>query len=309
MRRLLLLWVAVWPITALATPAASPLITPEELATAPDTVVVLDVRSDTAGFATEGHIPGAVLLPWDAVRTTRRSGPGRLQKMRPDPESFAERLRERGVDNDSRVIITTPGTSAGHFARATRLFWQLHILGHEAVAILDGGNAAWRAAGYGLSQEKAKPATGTFQAEPHTGSLIATTAAVADAVEAGSVQLVDNRPLAYFLGLEQKSYVSAAGRLPGAAVMPFDLVTKAAEESEGPVRLRSTEALRDLVETLDFDPEAPTVTYCNSGNVASVGWFVLHELLGNRSVRLYDGSMHAWAQDADRPVVGLESAP
>lgn len=157
MRRLLLLWLTVWPITSFATPAASPLITAEALATAPDTVVVFDVRSDPAGFATEGHIPGAVLMPWDAVRTTRRSGPASLQKMRPDPESFAELLRERSGDNDSRVIITTPGTSAGHFSRATRLFWQLHTLDHEAISILDEGNAAWRAAGYGLSQEMAKP--------------------------------------------------------------------------------------------------------------------------------------------------------
>src|SRR6187455_811769 len=127
----------------------SPIISPEALAAElerPDLRIV-DVRwvlGTPGGGRTAydaGHLPGAIFLDLD-TDLAAPSGPGRHPL--PDPAVFRDRLEAAGIGSDDEVVAydDTGGSTAA------RLWWMLDDLGHERVAVLDGGIKAWQAAGY-----------------------------------------------------------------------------------------------------------------------------------------------------------------
>lgn len=263
-----------------------------------DKVVLLDVRKKAENFTKKGHIPGAILVPWKKVRAKRVEDGVELIKMLPSPASFARLMKKSGVNNDSAVVITTTGLSAPEVYFGTRLYWQLKYYGHDNVAMLDGGNAAWAAAKLPLSNEPSNPKPGNFTVRAERRELLATTSDVERMVEQGSRDIVDGRTLDYYLGLEQKKkYVYKPGHIPGSKVAPNDLFLA----HKGPKTFRSPSEIRATLAALGVDLKAPNTAYCNSGHLGSGLWFVLYELAGNKRAKLYDGSMHAWTKK-DRPV-------
>jgi thiosulfate/3-mercaptopyruvate sulfurtransferase len=274
-----------------------PVVDADWLAEHRDQVAVLDVRRDLDAFA-DGHIPGASPVGWDAVRTTREIDGVERQKVRLDAATFQRLMREAGVDAGEPVVITSPGKAAGQITTQTRLYWQFAYYGHDDVAILDGGNAAWQAAGHEMATGPAQVEAGDYSAAGADKSVLATVAQVDAARTDDSVQLTDNRPMAYYLGLEQAGYVYAAGHIPGAVNVPFALNVSA----KGPATLRDADTLRAIYAYQGADMDRGAIAYCNSGHVSALTWFVMSEVLGNQDARLFDGSMHAWTQDDSRPV-------
>ncbi len=279
-----------------------PLVSVDWLEFNQEDVVLLDVRKKTELYGKEGHIPGAILVDWKKVRADLSEGGVVYERMLLDEPRFEQLMQAHGVDNDSTVIIAHGGKDALQFSFGARLYWQLKYYGHDRVAVLDGGTAQWKASGRELSQEPTAAPTGTFKVTDRRDELLATTEEVEAALAEQSAQLVDSRPLAFYLGLEQRSYVYAPGHIPGAKHMPFSLLTP----GKGPGLLRASEDLRQAALALGVDPVEPAITYCNSGHVASGVWFLLAEVLGNENAQLYDGSLHAWTKDAARPMVTLQ---
>ncbi|MDH3900241.1 MAG: rhodanese-like domain-containing protein [Gammaproteobacteria bacterium] len=108
---------------------------------------------------------------------------------------------------------------------------------------------------------------------------------------AGSIAwLVDTRAISQYLGTRKKSYVYDKGHIPGARSFPNELMNSAGM----PARFLPADELRQLMQAMNIDTDADTITYCNSGHLASGGWFIMSELLGNKNVSVYDGSMHEW---------------
>lgn len=116
--------------------------------------------------------------------------------------------------------------------------------------------------------------------------LVADTAEVARAVESGG-RLVDARPPAQF----------SAASIPGAVNVPL---TEVYDASTGRFADRATVAR--LAAAKGIETDKPAITYCNTGHMGSVDWFALREVLGQKNVKLYDGSMAAWTADPSRPV-------
>ena len=85
--------------------------------------------------------------------------------------------------------------------------------------------------------------------------------------------------------------------LPAAVNMPRPWLTV---NDKG--TLRSPQALRKLIATVKAPTEGKQITICNTGHDASIGWFVLSEVLGNEAVKMYDGSVAEWASDPNRPM-------
>ena len=282
-----------------AAASATPLVTADwlvENAGRPD-LVILDLRSRLNGGSRaafeEDHIAGAVYSDYLRAgwRVTRDGVPGQL----PSVADLEVLIGGLGIGNESHVVLVAGGLSALGMASATRVYWTFKVLGHDRVSILDGGYRAYLAdpARPLESGWKRRPAA-TFKAN-FRPDLLAGRDDVAGALLSGGA-LVDNRPSPFYRGEVKSPAVARAGTLPGAVNVPEarlvggDGYFVSADRASGLMRLASLTA------------EVGPISFCNTGHWASLGWFVESEILGNKSAKLYDGSMADWAADPARPV-------
>jgi thiosulfate/3-mercaptopyruvate sulfurtransferase len=281
------------PVTALAAAEAPPpLVSADWLAGERDRpdLVVLDMRGAEA-FAT-AHIPGAVHSAYPGAWRTERDGVPWVLPAIPDLEAYLSSL---GVGDDTTVVLVPEGKDSTEFGVASWPYWVLKYLGHDAVAILDGGWKAWRAdAARPVENRAAEPQPATFTANPQPDILVSTKEV---ASKLGIAALVDARPRSQYSGESKSGFTVRAGRIPGAVNIPTATVFDA---DAG--RLKSKEKLAAIVSPLLPDPDRETITYCNTGHWGSIDWFVLHELLGFSNVALYEESMAGWTRDASLPV-------
>lgn len=260
-------------------------------------LVVLDLRSRLNGGSRAafeaGHIPGAVYSDYlrGGWRVTRGGVPGQL----PPTADLEALIGGLGIGNESQVVLVAGGVSALDMASATRVYWTFKVLGHDRVSILDGGYRAYLAdPARPLETGWRRPAAKPFKASFRPG-LVATREDVSSALSRGEV-LVDNRPPPFYRGAVKSPAVARAGTIPRAVNIPEARLVDAggffipADRAAGLMRLAS------------LAPEAGPITFCNTGHWASLGWFVESEILGNKTAKLYDGSMADWAADPARPV-------
>lgn len=305
--------------TALAVKVPGPLVDSAWLAKHLNEVVVLDVRKDTKSFvmpprfavdkktkkkklaSVGGHIPGSVLVDYGKIRSKQKVGGHEYQKMLPGKQAMEALIQAHGVNQDSAIIIVSKGQNNGDMTGATRLYWQLKYYGHDNMAILNGGVGQWINDRQKVTITPTKSARGNWKATAERHEILATSEDVARAMKDPSVQLVDNRPIAQYLGTYyKKSYVYAAGHIPGAKSFPNELLTKPST----PAQFLPVKTLSDLSKAMGINPNKQTITYCNSGHLATGGWFYMHEMLGNKNVKMFDGSMHQWTKEK-RPVVTM----
>ena len=305
--------------TALALQVPGPLVEPDWLEQNRDQVIILDVREDIESFTRQAvlvrkrftgdlklrragaHIPGAVLVDYLNIRTSREIDERTIRRMVPEPREFEQLMQSWGVDSDDGIVIVTLGTSNGDITMATRLYWQIKYFGHDNVAILNGGMAQWLLEQRPASLDAPEPAPGDWVAREVRAGINASSEDVARALQDNSAQLVDTRSLGLYLGAWKQPYVRKKGHIPGARVFPNELLTGAVP----PVRFTEPEEFRQMANQLGIDTGAALITYCNSGQLASGSWFYISELLGNKNVKLYDGSMHQWALEK-RPVTRMK---
>ncbi len=316
-------------LTGRAAPLPGPLVETDWLARNLSNVVILDVRADQESFikkarggiagmqacgagggggggsTVSGHIPGAVFMPWDQVRADSKEGNTMLIGELPRDRTFERWMSRSGVDKGSAVVIAGLGEYPHDMVQAARLYWTLKYFGHDNVAILNGGTAKWAAEDREMEYGRARPRRGGFKAGPGRPELLAATADVQKAVD-GKVQLLDVRAMDLYLGLtHHRKFVPAhaKGHIPTAKNLPFTLLV----DTMGPAATFYTpEQIRQVSGVLGIAPASPTIVYCETGGQASLGWFVFHELLGNRNVSIYDGSMNEWGADDARPVVTMK---
>ena len=256
--------------------------------------VVVDCRHDLADPAAgeaayvRGHIPGAVFLHLDRDLSSAKNGRNGRHPL-PDIATLAAALGRAGIGPGVQVVAYDDcgGMMAG------RLWWLLRWLGHEAVALLDGGLSAWTAAGGALSTVMPEPAARTFTPAPRDWVLDA------DQVLAGLGRpdrvIVDARAPDRFRG-ENESIDPVGGHIPGARNRFF-------RDNLGPDgRFKPADQLRqEWTEALaGFAPEQ-VVHQCGSG-VSACHNLLAMEIAGLPGARLYAGSWSEWCADPARPV-------
>ncbi|MDX1663820.1 MAG: sulfurtransferase [Candidatus Promineifilaceae bacterium] len=230
------------------------------------------------------HIPGAVYAHLDKDL----SGPPLTDRGRhplPGPEALRALFSRLGIDAEKQVAVYDTATGA----IGARLWWLLRAMGHDAVAVLNGGWAAWQEEGLPTASgvERNRPTTfkGDFRRE-----LLLLAAEVADAP-----RLVDSRAPARYRG-EEEMLDPVAGHIPGAA--NYYYMRNLDEEA----RFLPPERLRAQLEALQGGtPSEEVAFYCGSGVTAC------HNLLaqvhaGLPEGRLYAGSWSDWISDPQRPV-------
>ena len=297
----------MWVNMVFATNLPGPLVETDWLAKNQSKVVILDIRKDVKSFTKKpifkknkktgkqtlkkvaGHIPGAILVNYKNLRTTKNIDGRKVVKMIVSKSAFEKLMQASGVNKDSAVVIVSKGQGDGDVTMATRLYWQMKYYGHDNMAILNGGMAQWIVDKRAVSSEASKANKGNWLVTAERSEILATSEDVATAVKAKS-QLVDTRSISLYLGTwRKKSYVFANGHIPGAKPYPNELLS-----SKMPAKFLKVSDSKSLFEQMGIKTDKKSITYCNSGHLASGSWFVLSELMGNKNVKMYDGSMHQW---------------
>ncbi len=232
----------------------------------------------------EGHIPGAVFVDLDRQLADPPSERGRHPL--PDTERFGTDMRALGVSGGRPVVVYDGATSMA----AARAWWLLRYFGHPAVAVLDGGLAAWVAGGHPVTTDVPAPAAGDFS--PRPGAMPSVTPDAAAATAARGV-LLDARARERFLG-EREPIDPVAGHIPGARSRPTT------ENVDAAGRFLPPSALRSEFEGLGVTGEVSVATYCGSGITAAHEVLAL-ELAGYRAA-LYPGSWSEWIRNPARPI-------
>jgi len=264
-----------------------PLVDPAWVNAHKNEVVILELtkKSDKA------NIPGAVAFDSKKMRVKRMEEGVKGKGLVPTKAQFEALVQAAGVDKGDAIVIVDAGKGASDASNAARLYWQFKYFGYDNVTILNGGEKAWKKAKLPYNKKAVKAVAdhkGNWTAGEIRRDLIATTADVEAAMKNGT-QILDNRDLGQYLGTWHKSYVFAPGHIPGAKLFAMTTFTKGKSS-----KFFDAETYRKVGEAMGWDAGKPSITYCNSGHLAAGGWFILHELLGNKNVKLYDGSMNIW---------------
>jgi len=301
-----------------ATDSVTPLVETSWLAEHLDNVVVLDVRTDKKSFVAKpvfrkdkktgkqfltrvgGHIPGAQFVLYKNVRGNRLVDGKKVKHMAVTGEKFEKIMRNAGVNQDTHIVITTNAEASFDLTMASRMYWQIKYYGHGRVSLLNGGTAQWIIDNRAISSSLNKVKPGNWETSLERESIFANSNEVMTAIDNTQTQIVDVRPLGQYLGTFKSSKAKAKGHIPSAKVFPVDLLSS----RNIPIKFSSNDELKQLSKALGVDEQKPIITYCNSGHMASGGWFAFYELLGNKNVKLYDGSMHQWTHE-NRPVVSM----
>ncbi len=283
-------------------------------------VTVIDVRDDIDSFtaapayATDeksgkktlesvgGRIDGSLPVDFGKIRVDRTIDGHKIGKLLPDKAAFQDVMQAAGLNAGKPLVIASAGESADQLEQAARLYWSLKVYGEDRMAVLDGGVAAWLDAGYPVTSAPASSGRGNWVSTRERRELLAEARDVELAAK-NKVQIIDARPLPQYLGLFfKKPSVKAGGHVAGAKNYPTDVRFRAA----GPAQVfLSAGEYRQVMKQQGVDPDTASITYCNTGHMASGLWFIQSEILGNPQVRMYDGSMHEWTT-LGKPVVGIE---
>ncbi len=278
------------------------LISPEGLAEmleARDLQVVdcrFDLMAPEAGRKQylESHIPGASYADLDADLAAP-VGPTTGRHPLPAVEALCGTLGRLGIGNESQVVVY----DGGNGGIAARLWWLLRWVGHERVALLDGGFAAWEALGLPVTAGPELVATGTFEGSPDPDMVTETRDLLGPDARHHRSSLVDGRDAARYRG-EIEPIDPVAGHIPGARNLPF---TDALSQQG---RWRPVQELRCLWEpVVGADTDAEFTVMCGSG-VTACHLALSASLAGYRLPRVYVGSWSEWIRDPGRPVATTE---
>jgi thiosulfate/3-mercaptopyruvate sulfurtransferase len=226
----------------------------------------------------DGHIPGAAHLDVDRDLAAEPGIRGRHPL--PEPAAFEAAARRAGVSEDSHVVAYDQAGEGG----AARLWWLLRHFGHERVAVLNGGLAAWRGAGGTLEPGPVETEPGDFSARERHGDRVEL-----EQIEAGlaNTLLLDARAAERYRG-EVEPIDAVAGHIPGAVNLPF-------AELAPQGRFPPADELRARFEAAGAAPGRELAAYCGSGVTACV-LVLAAEAAGLGEARLYPGSWSEWSR-------------
>lgn len=276
---------------------AKTLVSCEELAAAlgSQPLVLVDCRHDLRDSRTgenaylAAHLPGAVFAHLDRdLSDLSRSGRGRHPL--PDAAAFCTRLGRWGITPTTQVVAY----DASDGAYASRLWWMLRLLGHERVAVLDGGYAAWVSSGRAVEKTIPRPKPVPYVARFDVKQIAGIAVVAARMAVAGS-PLIDARAPERFRG-DVEPIDPVAGHIPGAVNRHYALNL----EING--RFKQAGQLMTEYKML-LNGAAPTdvIHMCGSGVTACHNLLAM-EHAGLRGSRVYAGSWSEWVTDRSRPV-------
>ncbi len=265
----------------------------------PDWAIIdcrFDINAPARGAEqyTESHIPGARYADLDKHLSGPKTGTNGRHPL-PVPEALRHDLGLLGIGPATQVVAYDADSST----YAARLWWLLRWMGHEAVAVLDGGYARWCREGYPVRDGTEPFSTGNFNGAPREGQSL-TVLDVMNGLHLPTRLLVDSRSNERYHGVNE-TIDKTGGHIPGACNYFFQQNLTPEKTFKTPEELNAQWAL-----VLNGRDPGELVLYCGSGVTACNNLLAL-EQAGLSGARLYPGSWSEWSADPDRPTATDET--
>ncbi len=265
-----------------------------ERLSAPD-VIILDgsMHLPTSGRNAKAeydsaHIPGAMFFDIDAI--SDKSNP--LPHTLPSSVQFAGQMKKMGIGDGSRIVVYD---SEGLYS-AARVWWMFRAMGHDDVAVLNGGLKKWRAENRPL-EDLPPPMRSERHFTPRVRTdLVRDWSDVKAMIGNATTQIVDARAAQRFAGSVPEPRAGLrAGHIPSSKNVPFQGLLNA----DG--TLKPVAELRSIFKAAGVDEARPVIASCGSGVTAGVVAFALAQL-GHPDTSVYDGSWTEWGAREDLPI-------
>ena len=255
---------------------------------------IVEVDEDTEAYE-KGHIRNAVGVNWKSDLQDR------LRRDFVGPDDFAALMDRIGVANDTEVVLY--GGNNNWFAAYA--YWYFKYYGHDNVKLMNGGRKKWELESRELTNDKTKVKSSTgYKVKGEDDTIRAYRDWIRENVLGNtSYGLVDVRSPEEYRGERiapdhlPNEGAQKPGHIPGAANIPW---SKAVNPDTG--EFLPAGDLKALYEGQGVTPDKEIVAYCRIGERSAHTWFVLHELLGYRNVRNYDGSWTEWGSLVGAPI-------
>jgi thiosulfate/3-mercaptopyruvate sulfurtransferase len=226
-----------------------------------------------------GHIPGARFFDIDEICDSRSD----LPHMAAPIEKFMSRMRAMGVGDGHQVVVYD---GAGLFS-AARVWWLFKLMGHDDVAVLDGGLPKWQAEGRPI-EDMAPILRERHMTARRQAHLVKDVTQVAEASKLGASEILDARSPGRFAGTEPEPRAGLrSGHIPGSRNVHYRTLLN----DDG--TMKDPEALKAVFAAAGADLGKPVITTCGSGVTAAIINLAL-ERIGNHAHALYDGSWAEW---------------
>lgn len=317
-------WLLAFALTSLvslvqAITLPGPVVSADWLSNNLSDVQVIEVRTDLASYLRNpefdtdkktgkkflvevgGHISNSTLLDFKKVRVERLVDGKKIKFLIPEKADFEKLVQSLGINSDKPIVLVPIGQDMSDIDEALRTYWSFKVYGEDQVAVLDGGIAGWLGEGREFTTANTQKTVGNWSAKAYRKELIASSDDVAAASKAGKPQLLDARQPAQYLGLAKRPDVLTFGHIAGSKELAPELLAK---PSNGALYFWQKNTYDALMSANGLSVKGPTIAYCNTGHLAAGGWFVMSELVGNKSTKLYDGSLYLWTLEG-HPLVGV----
>lgn len=262
----------------------------KDLIDANDNLIVIDIRKSPEYML--GHIPMAQNI-W---RPDYSASEGEYEYggMRSDTEKLVELMGSLGANRDTMILLYD---AKGDYDGA-RLMWQLEMINHENMALIDGGLHGWKAAGLDTVTESTDVTATTyeFDGELNTAKL-ATLEDIKVAINDPNVIIIDTRSIGESTGEDLKKGAFRKGRIPTSVWIEYKNNINTGDGAD--MTFKTVEELTAMYEAKGITPDKTVITYCQSGVRSAHTTFVLSHLLGFENVLNYDGSWIEYSYNED----------
>ena len=256
--------------------------------------VIVDCRHDLADIDAgehayrAAHLPGALFMHLDRDLSGTKTGRNGRHPL-PEVATLAAALGRAGIDGSKQVVAYDQKNGVW----ASRLWWLLRWLGHDAVAVLDGGFDRWLAEGRPQSADVPTARASTFVAKQPAPT--ASADEILRHLDDGSLLVLDARGAERYRG-DVEPIDPVAGHIPGARNRPYTENLTAQGVFKAPARLRN-----EFAALLGARPATQVVHQCGSGVTACHNVLAM-AVAGLPGSRLYPGSWSEWCVDPARPI-------